>query len=71
MGNNDNDRIDIGIKFPDGMSDRDIEVILDMVREHMRQNPPKDGESQESIAARIQAFIGEHLPYNTREIDPK
>lgn len=57
--------MNFAIKFPEGMSDRDRE------RDYARSNPPQEGESEEAIAARLRAFVGEHLPYNTREIDPK
>jgi hypothetical protein len=60
--------MNIGIKFPEGMSQRDKEVILEMIREEMKRNPPKD---EEEATMRIRAFLGEHLPYNTREFDPK
>ena len=61
--------MNFAIKFPEGMSDRDKQIILEMVRDYARSNPPKDDESEDAIAARVRAFVGEHLPYNTREID--
>ena len=50
------------------MSDRDKQIILEMVRDYARSNPPKD---EDDAIIKIRAFLGEHLPYNTREIDPK
>lgn len=60
--------MNIDIKFPEGMSDRDKQIILEMVRDYARSNPPKD---EDDAIIKIRAFLGEHLPYNTREIDPK
>lgn len=60
--------MNIDIKFPEGMSQRDKEVILEMIRDQMKRNPPKD---ENDAIVKIRAFLGEHLSYNTREIDPK
>jgi hypothetical protein len=60
--------MNVGIKFPEGMSQRDKEIILEMLRDEVKRNPPQN---EEEVIAKIRAFLGEHLPYNTREIDPK
>lgn len=64
MGSDD---IHISIKFPNGMSDRDKQIILQMLRDEMAKNPPQ---TEAEATIRIRAFCEEHLVYGTREIDP-
>ncbi len=55
--------MNISIKFPAGMSDRDKQIILNLLQQNI-----KGGETEEEIIIKVKAFIEEHLMLSIREL---
>lgn len=60
------DKFNVDIKFPEGMSQRDKQIILTMANEHFKG---RDFATQEDAQIALQAWLGENLPYQTRKIN--
>lgn len=57
--------MNISIKFPAGMSERDKQIIFNLLKQNIKAN---EGETEEEILRKCQAFIEEHLMFSTRKI---
>jgi hypothetical protein len=57
--------MNISVKFPAGMSDRDKQIIFSLLEQNIKAN---EGETEEQILRKCQAFIEEHLLLSVRQI---
>ena len=55
--------MNISIKFPPGMSERDKQIIFDLLRENI-----KGGSNEKEIITKIKTYIEEHLLLSVREL---